>query len=76
MLSDWLIAEPSYSSAPTLGTLLYLVYMLPLVGPLARWTHVQFSVIAMSLSLYLLWRISQRTFAANENRVSAENVRV
>ena len=27
--------------------LLYLTYALPLIGPLARWTHVQLSVIAM-----------------------------
>jgi alpha-1,2-mannosyltransferase len=74
LLSDWLIAEPSHSSAPTLGTLLYLVYMLPLVGPLTRWTHVQFSVLTMMASVYALWRISQRVSAANENRFSAEKV--
>jgi hypothetical protein len=39
-----------------LGTLLYLVYMLPLLGPLARWTHVQLSVVAMAAGIYAIWR--------------------
>jgi alpha-1,2-mannosyltransferase len=74
LLSDWLVAEPSRSSAPTLGTLLYLVYMLPLVGPLTRWTHVQFSVPAMMASVYALWRISRHPSAANGRRPSEERV--
>lgn len=76
LLSDWLIAEASHSSATPLGTLLYFVYMLPLVGPLARWTHVQLSVVAMTGSLYVVWRISRDRFAASERLFSAENVRV
>jgi alpha-1,2-mannosyltransferase len=76
LLSDWLVAESSRSSAPTLGTLLYLVYMLPLVGPLARWTHVQLSVLAMSATLWIMWKISRQTFVANENRFSVHDVQV
>ena len=59
LLADWLIA---HSNAPPghAGTLLYLVYALPLLGPFARWTHVQLSVIAMAALLYVIWRIADR----------------
>jgi alpha-1,2-mannosyltransferase len=61
LLADWLVSEPSTHSTLWLGTLLYLVYMLPLVGPFARWTHVQLSVIAMAATLYLIWNISRES---------------
>ena len=59
LLADWLVAHPLTDSNWRLGALLYLVYMLPLVGPFARWTHVQLSVIAMAATLYLIWRTSR-----------------
>jgi hypothetical protein len=66
LLADWLAGRPSTSSVRGLGTLLYLVYMLPLLGPLARWTHVQLSVIAMTASVYLIWHISRKSDPARE----------
>ena len=59
LLADWLIGEPSTPSTHRLGTLLYLVYMLPLLGPFAQWTHVQLSVIAMAATVWLIWSISR-----------------
>jgi hypothetical protein len=59
LLADWLIDDHS-SSNIGMGTLLYAAYMLPLIGPFARWTHVQFSVIAMALLLWMIWRISRQ----------------
>ena len=56
LLADWLVAQPGSSANCRLGTVLYLVYMLPLLGPLARWTHVQLSVAAMTASVYAIWR--------------------
>jgi alpha-1,2-mannosyltransferase len=58
LLADWLAAQPLTPSTCGLGTLLYLAYMLPLLGPLARWTHVQLSVLAMAATLFLIWKIS------------------
>lgn len=55
--ADWLVQEQSANSG--IGTLLYLAYVLPLLAPLTRWTHVQLSVIAMAGLVYLLWRVSQ-----------------
>jgi Glycosyltransferase family 87 len=63
LLADWLIGKHAMPStgAPTLalGTLLYLIYTLPLVGPFARWTHVQLSVIAMTATLYVTWHVAR-----------------
>jgi len=63
LLADWLVQRQSTKSG--MGTLLYLAYVLPLLAPLTRWTHVQLSVIAMTALLYVLWRISQGHRAQN-----------
>lgn len=70
--ANWLVEQPAHSSNRMLGTLLYFVYMLPLVGPLARWTHLQLSVIAMAACLYLLWRASRIEYAPAKATVAAE----
>lgn len=64
LLADWLIGQPASSSTWWMGTLLYFVYMLPILGPFARWTHVQLSVVAMAVTLYLIWSISREVSSA------------
>lgn len=59
LLSDWLISPPRKPFSAQIGAALYCVYMFPLVGPLARWTHLQLSVIAMAAILFFLWRQSR-----------------
>jgi hypothetical protein len=59
LLSDWLISMPMQAVKGQMGTVLYCVYMFPLLGPIARWTHVQLSVLAMSAVLFLLWNQSR-----------------
>ena len=59
LTADWL----THTEAPRtrwLGLLLYLAYALPLVGPLAQWTHLQLSVLVM---LALLWTLSRLEIA-------------
>jgi hypothetical protein len=56
LLSDWLIGHPSTPNVGLMGTMLYLVYMLPLIGTLAVWTHVQLSVVAMGVLAYLIMK--------------------
>ena len=56
VLADW--ARGKGSIAEWMGPLLYLCYLLPLAGPLARWTHLQFSVLAMVTLLWVLFRNS------------------
>ena len=76
LTADWLTIDSAQTSARILGPLLYFVYMLPLVGPLTRWTHVQLSVIAMMACVYVTWRISRQVSTANESRFSAEKVQI
>jgi len=59
LLADWLLGQPRTPSTRWLGTLLYLVYMLPLLGPFTRWTHVQLSVVLMAATVYLIWSLSR-----------------
>jgi hypothetical protein len=59
LLADWLVGQPSTSQTRQLGTLLYLAYTLPLLGPYAQWTHVQLSVVAMAATVYLIWQNSR-----------------
>ena len=59
VLGDWIVGQQSTSSARQMGTLLYLAYMLPLLGPYARLTHVQLSVVAMAATVYLIWQNSR-----------------
>ncbi len=58
LLVDWLRSEPQAPSG--IGTLVYLVAVLPLVGPFARFIHVQLSVVAMTALLYVIWRMQTR----------------
>jgi hypothetical protein len=57
LLSEWCIAHPEDPAQPALKILLYLAYALPLLGPLARWTHLQLSVPVMVAMLYGIWRL-------------------
>lgn len=41
---------------PALRLLAYLSFLLPLFGPLSRWTHVQVSVVAFAALLWTLYR--------------------
>jgi hypothetical protein len=51
LLADGIIAQPDHPSTPYLKLLLYLAFLLPLLGPLARWTHLQLSVPVMAAVL-------------------------
>jgi hypothetical protein len=61
LLADWIAAQPNNSAAPYLKLLLYLAFVLPLIGPLARWTHLQLSVPIMAAILYEIWNSSRKS---------------
>ena len=72
LLVDWSLIHPEHNSTPALRVLLYLAFLLPLFGPLSRWTHVQLSVPAFALMLWVLWRTSRTSshkLASNESAV-------
>jgi hypothetical protein len=54
LLSDWLVAQSDRPATSQLGLLLYLAFLLPLLGPVARWTHFQASVPVMAAIVYFL----------------------
>ncbi|HXJ87405.1 MAG TPA: glycosyltransferase family 87 protein [Candidatus Binatia bacterium] len=56
-LADWLLQNPQHLLQRRLGVLLYLGFLLPLFGPLAHWTHLQFSVAVFAAVLWTLWQI-------------------
>jgi hypothetical protein len=60
LLSDWLAAQGDDASH-SLKLLLYLAFALPLLGPLARWTHLQLSVLAMTALLYGIWTAGRKS---------------
>jgi alpha-1,2-mannosyltransferase len=63
LLTDWLLTQPTETTG-RMGTLLYLVYILPLFTIVTRWTHVQLSVAAMIALLYAIERHSRSREAA------------
>jgi alpha-1,2-mannosyltransferase len=64
LLSDRAIARCQTSESGFIGTMLYLAYVLPLAGPLLRGTHVQLSVVAMSILVYLIMKSAKTDLAS------------
>ncbi len=57
LLSDWILEQGP--GAPFMKIVLYLGFLAPLLGSIARWTHLQFSVVLMSILMYRIWRASR-----------------
>jgi hypothetical protein len=60
LLSDWVMTQPFDSRHSTLSVLIYLAYLLPLFGPVTKFTHLQISVLALGALQWMLYRISVR----------------
>ncbi|MGC1649692.1 MAG: glycosyltransferase family 87 protein, partial [Candidatus Sulfotelmatobacter sp.] len=73
LLADWALEHGAQHPSPAvLRVLLYLAFVLPLLGPLSRWTHLQLSVPVFTALLCLLWQKSRtpsHKFASNESGV-------
>jgi len=65
LLSDWCIEHSAEPASALLRPLLYLGYALPLIGPLAHWTHVQLSILAMMALLFVVSRLAERSNLAS-----------
>ncbi|HZZ16058.1 MAG TPA: glycosyltransferase family 87 protein [Candidatus Sulfotelmatobacter sp.] len=61
LLSDWIVTQPDDRITSTLKFLLYFAFALPLLGPLARWTHLQLSVLIMAAVLYMIWNLGRKS---------------
>jgi len=60
LLGDWSVAHREESRSHWLQVLLYACYPLFLLGPLARIIHVQMSVVALTLLLWVCWRTTKQ----------------
>jgi hypothetical protein len=54
LLSNWIVVQPYRPNTPYLQLLLYLAFVLPLLGPLAHWTHLQLTVPVILALLYVV----------------------
>jgi Glycosyltransferase family 87 len=61
LISHWIVTQPDNPATHHFKLLLYLTFVLPLLSPLARWTHVQLSVPVMSALLYGIWKLGRKS---------------
>jgi Glycosyltransferase family 87 len=59
LLVDWTLTNEQHPASAALRLLAYLAFILPLFGPLSQWTHLQLSVPAFTVMLWMLWRQSE-----------------
>jgi hypothetical protein len=64
LLSEWIASQPNHPATRHFKLLLYLAFVLPLLGPLARWTHLQLSVPVMAALLYGIWNLGRKSVLA------------
>ena len=77
LLVDWILASPPNQSPDVVRLLAYLVFVLPLFGPLSRWTHVQLSVPVFAALLWFLWRHSIDAHAqGRDDQLASSEARV
>lgn len=60
LIVDWTIANQEHGLTPQLLLLSYLAFVLPLFGPISRWTHIQLSVVAFTALLWTLFCFATR----------------
>jgi hypothetical protein len=61
LLTDWIVGEANRNLPGHFPLLLYLAFALPLIGPFARWTHVQPSVPVMAAILFEIWNCGRKS---------------
>jgi hypothetical protein len=70
LLVDWISSDARKPFSVSLRLLLYLAFVVPLVGPFSHWTHLQLTVPAFAALLWTLWSYS-RTSEAQSRMVSS-----
>ncbi|HVR23857.1 MAG TPA: glycosyltransferase family 87 protein [Candidatus Polarisedimenticolia bacterium] len=63
LLAEWIFAR-SDATASRLKLLLGFAFVLPLVAPITRWTHLQLSVPVMAALLYGIWTAGRKSVLA------------
>jgi len=67
LLANWILGNEQSELAPLLKILLYMAFVLPLLGPLSFWTHLQLSVVAFAGLVWVLAGAT-RQLASAESR--------
>jgi hypothetical protein len=57
LLADWTLGHASHSASAPVSVLVYLAFILPLLGPLTVWTHFQLSVPVFAGLQAMIWSI-------------------
>jgi hypothetical protein len=65
LLSDWIVTHPDHPASSRFKLLLYLAFLLPLIGPLTHWTHLQLSVPVMAALLFGVWNLGRKSPVPN-----------
>jgi hypothetical protein len=73
LMADWAATHLQNPLTAELRVLLYLSFLLPLFGPISRWTHIQLSVVAFSALLCLLWRMSPSAISGPRELATSES---
>ena len=73
LMADWAATHAQHPWANELKVLLYLSFLLPLLGPISRWTHIQLSVLAFSAFLCCLFRISRLAVSSARELATSES---
>lgn len=60
LLVEWKLGNPVNQSTEFFPALIYLAYGLPLLGLVARWTHLQLSVLALAGLMYVTWSVTRQ----------------
>jgi hypothetical protein len=72
LLADWALGHAIHPASAPVRVLVYLAFLLPLLGPLTVWTHLQLSVPVFVGMQALLWSILRSaTPAAPPDALSA-----
>jgi hypothetical protein len=69
LAAGWALSHAPHSSSSSFPVLLYLAFVLPLFGPLSRWTHIQLSVIVFVALLWILYHDRTHPLASRESAV-------
>jgi hypothetical protein len=70
LLADWILINSRHEAAPTMRALLYLSFILPIIGPISRWTHLQLSVLAFAALLCSLWAVARLPSASGAQKLA------
>jgi hypothetical protein len=71
LLVDWTLTNPQHPASAATRLLAYLAFILPLLGPLSQWTHIQLSVPAFALLLWMLWHQSGTYSASASHQLAS-----